>query len=445
MAAADTDPTYLGEQLIKAAKDGNETEVERLIAAGADVNIQSKHGTTVLMRAAEKGHTEIAEMLIEKGADVNKQNEKGANALIKAIYYGHTEIAEMLIEKVIDLNLQDEQYGNTALIFAAYKGHKEIAEMLIEKGADVNKQNENGDNALIAAAKEGHKDIIKLLIEKGADVNIQTNYGNTALMWADAEGHTEIVKLITSSKLVEGALRPDMSGHKHGRLAHKAILQAKYPGLSYYDAIVQDTNNIEESIKELNKEFVDCIEYRKKHKELLQKRNYYIQLIDRFNKTGAWKEKPTAFDSFADSEGVEESKTSEDEESSTPINTEDLKQQLVTLQGLLRETQDKITALQIEGQKESDIDNTGKIALEVSQRATLIDQINEIKGKLHSAPIDFGFGTGAAASGGRKKRRTRKHRGKKRKQTKRRKPRKSTRKPKRRVKKRKQTKRRRRR
>jgi len=46
---------------------------------------------------------------------------------------------------------------------------------------------------------------------------------------------------------------------------------------------------------------------------------------------------------------------------------------------------------------------------------------------------------------GRKKRRTRKHRGKKRKQTKRRKPRKSTRKPKRRVKKRKQTKHRRRR
>ena len=48
-------------------------------------------------------------------------------------------------------------------------------------------------------------------------------------------------------------------------------------------------------------------------------------------------------------------------------------------------------------------------------------------------------------SGGRRKRRTRKHRGKKRKQTKRRKPKKSTKKPKRRVKKRKQTKRRHRR
>ena len=53
--------------------------------------------------------------------------------------------------------------------------------------------------------------------------------------------------------------------------------------------------------------------------------------------------------------------------------------------------------------------------------------------------LDFGFG---AASGGRRKRCTLKHRGKKRKQTKRRKPRKSTKKHKKCVKKRKQTKRR---
>ena len=239
-----------------------------------------------------------------------------------------------------------------------------------------------------------------------------------------------------ATKLIEGAIQPDMSGYKHGRLAHKAMLQAKHPGLSYYDAINVEIANLKGQ----------------PHHEP-EKISYLQGLVERFDKTGAWKKGPTAFDPFADSEGAEEPKTSADKESST-INTEDLKQQLKTLEGLLQETHSKLTALQMERTKNPEINNTSKIALKEAQRATLIDQINEIKEKLHSVPMDFGFGaaasgaaaSGAAASGagvgGRKKRRTRKHRGKKRKQTKRRKPRKSTRKPKRRVKKRKQTKRR---
>ena len=63
--------------MVEAAKDGNETEVERLIAAGADLNITNKHGDYCFnIGCNQKGHTEIADMLIDAGADLNIKNER---------------------------------------------------------------------------------------------------------------------------------------------------------------------------------------------------------------------------------------------------------------------------------------------------------------------------------------------------------------------------------
>jgi len=299
----------------------------------------------------------------------------------------------------------------------AWRGDFEIFKILIDAGAEV--------TTIV-------EEILEIESGESRDNLYKTEQYNNIYKYISEEAKKRREKILNekrthaATKLIEGAIQPDMSGYKHGRLAHKAMLQANYPGLSYYDAI--------------NAEIVELQEQTDPDTEKI---TYLQGLVERFDKTGAWKKGPTAFNPFADSKGAEEPKTSADKKSSTTINTEDLEQQLKTLEGLLQETQDKITALQIEGQTKSDIDNTAQISLEVEKRTNLIKQKKEIKEKLHTAPMDFGFG--AAASGGRKKRRTRKHRGKKRKQTKRRKPRKSTRKPKRRVKKRKQTKRRRRR
>ena len=57
----------LCDELIQAAEDGNWAEVERLIEAGADVNVQNNYGNIALMYAAE-GYIEIVELLINAGA-----------------------------------------------------------------------------------------------------------------------------------------------------------------------------------------------------------------------------------------------------------------------------------------------------------------------------------------------------------------------------------------
>ena len=83
----------LGDELIDAARDGDLTEVERLLEAGADVNWHNEWGSTALMW----GYTKIVELLVIAGADVNLEDNGGMTALMWAIEYGNAEIVELLL------------------------------------------------------------------------------------------------------------------------------------------------------------------------------------------------------------------------------------------------------------------------------------------------------------------------------------------------------------
>jgi ankyrin repeat protein len=51
------------DQLFAAAESGNRDEVQRLVAAGVDVNAKGRDGLTALMKACLKGHLEVARVL----------------------------------------------------------------------------------------------------------------------------------------------------------------------------------------------------------------------------------------------------------------------------------------------------------------------------------------------------------------------------------------------
>ena len=115
MAAAD--PKSLGKELIEAAKDGKTKEVERLIDAGADLNVQGILDVTALIRAITKGHKEIVKALIDAGADLNIKDMLKNTALLSAVHDGHTDMAKMLIDAGADLNIKNKN-GDTALMYA---------------------------------------------------------------------------------------------------------------------------------------------------------------------------------------------------------------------------------------------------------------------------------------------------------------------------------------
>ena len=60
-----------------AVYDGDVAEVERLLAAGADVSLANHYGVTAMGLAAEVAHTEILKLLLKAGADVESEQGRG--------------------------------------------------------------------------------------------------------------------------------------------------------------------------------------------------------------------------------------------------------------------------------------------------------------------------------------------------------------------------------
>jgi hypothetical protein len=84
--------------LSEAAVIGNVAEVQRLVAAGADVNEQGEDGWRPLHYAAAKGHVETVKLLAQLGAELDVQNARGETPLEFSVRLGHHQLAEVLRE-----------------------------------------------------------------------------------------------------------------------------------------------------------------------------------------------------------------------------------------------------------------------------------------------------------------------------------------------------------
>lgn len=72
--------------LLVAARNGDLTQVQALIASGAKVDISDPNGTTALMFAANSGYTEIVRSLLNAGANINLPRKRyGLTALMLAV------------------------------------------------------------------------------------------------------------------------------------------------------------------------------------------------------------------------------------------------------------------------------------------------------------------------------------------------------------------------
>lgn len=185
----------LGKQLIESAKKNNLEKVEELINRGADINFKDEFDFTPLFWAVffEK-NIDIVRLLIEKNADLNVQNKEGT-PLILAVKNGNTDTALLLIEKNANFNIQDND-GYDALYWAIHFNEKKVLRELIKSGANLNAQNNFGGTALIKTAWNNDAYMVHLLIENGADLNLQDKEGKTALDRAKEKEYSDIIEIL---------------------------------------------------------------------------------------------------------------------------------------------------------------------------------------------------------------------------------------------------------
>ena len=102
---------------------------EKLLAHGANVNMQDADGDTPLHGAAQNGNVEIIRLLLDKGANVDVKNKLGGTPLMWAAVFGHEDAVRFLLSRGANPSLKDND-GITAAQWAAQNNRTSIVSLL---------------------------------------------------------------------------------------------------------------------------------------------------------------------------------------------------------------------------------------------------------------------------------------------------------------------------
>ncbi|KAB8212112.1 ankyrin repeat-containing domain protein [Aspergillus parasiticus] len=175
-----SDATYSG-AFMCAAFCKNTSMVERLLAAGIDVQSQNRSGNTALHIACQSLHPALAKLLLESGVSPDSQNIHKESPFIIACgeSFDHfdnseehqIEMVRLLLKYGADVNGHGGVYDSTPLIEATRMCYYNIVKLLLQEGADPNDVDRLQRTALMLFAAEGHIPITRMLLSYGAQIN----------------------------------------------------------------------------------------------------------------------------------------------------------------------------------------------------------------------------------------------------------------------------------
>jgi ankyrin repeat protein len=232
--------------LLYAARDGLVTQVEQLLAAGADVELAEANGIRPLLMALINGHLPVVNLLLKREADVNADDFWGRTPLFTAVEFRNRdlrnrdlisapvdraaflEVIELLIERGANVNARTREWpynrtsftsdlswvdmtGQTPFLRAALAGDTTVMRLLLAHGADPNIATFEGTTPLMAAAgvnwtvaqtytesPQALLDAIQICLDHGADVNAVNSMGVTAMIGAANRGSNDIIRFLHS-------------------------------------------------------------------------------------------------------------------------------------------------------------------------------------------------------------------------------------------------------
>ena len=178
-----------------------------LLNAGADVNVVTGAGKSLLAIAVSSANIEACKVLLERGADPNFADRGGSTPLMWAIQnaalaQGH-EIIDMLLKAGANVNLEDQHAMTAFDRLCRSRADVSFAKLLIQHGAKhIKIPSKNTPlTSLMMAAQHGNTDLCMYLVEELAyDPFLQNMHNHSAIDFAKTKGFTVLADALGHTK-----------------------------------------------------------------------------------------------------------------------------------------------------------------------------------------------------------------------------------------------------
>ncbi len=191
--------------LHQAAHRGDLAALQRLLAAGADVNGRDGHGRTPLHVATFARQRQAIAALADAKADLGLLENDRYDAVTIAAVADDEDSLKLLLQRGASAGLVTSRYDGTALIAAAHLGHDGVVRQLIAAGAPLDHVNNLHWTAVIESIVLGdggarHQATLKALLDAGASTALADRQGRTPLQLAEDRGYAVMVRLLQARR-----------------------------------------------------------------------------------------------------------------------------------------------------------------------------------------------------------------------------------------------------
>ena len=182
--------------IVQAARDGDETQIQRLIVSGVDLDaVHTATKRTAVCEASLQGHSNVGDLLLREGCLPDYADAESYTALHHACHRGYLAIAKSLVAANVDIEASGPQ-KQTPLHLAVEVPHRNVVMLLLQRNANVNARDEASRTPLHISAAHGSVEMCIYLLENGAQLDNRDSKSRTALQVACEAGHYDTVEAL---------------------------------------------------------------------------------------------------------------------------------------------------------------------------------------------------------------------------------------------------------